>query len=125
MGTYIPSYSYPNPMFQPAMRVIAAITNSFPVTITTTLNHLYVSGLIVRLDIPVGFGMQQANHLFGPITVTGNTTFTLPIDTTNFDTFMLPSSFPPGYQDAQTVPTGEISSILYASVRNVIPFNGA
>lgn len=119
---YIPSYANRFPVYQPAMRVIANISNSNPVQITTTFNHQYVSGLIVRINIPPGFGMQQLNQQFGPIIVTGLTTFTLPIDSTNYDSFVLPANFPPGYQDAQSVPTGEISNILYAATQNVLPY---
>jgi hypothetical protein len=118
---YIPSFAQKFPVYQPAMRVIANITNSFPVTITTTFNHQYVTGLIVRIDVPLGLGIQQLNQMFGPITVTGNTTFTLPIDTTNFDAFILPTANS-GYQDAQSVPIGEVSSMISAATQNVLPY---
>jgi len=119
---YIPSFAQKFPVYQPAMRVIANITNSFPVTITTTFNHQYVTGLIVRIDVPLGLGIQQLNQMFGPITVTGNTTFTLPIDTTNFDVFVLPV-VASGYQDAQSVPIGEVSSMISAATQNVLPYS--
>lgn len=118
---YIPSFAYKFPVYQPAMRVIAAISNSFPVTITTTFNHQYVNGLIVRIDVPTGLGMQQLNQQFGPITVTGNTTFTIPIDTTNYDVFMVPVANS-GYQDAQSVPIGEVASMISAATQNVLPY---
>lgn len=76
------------PIFQRAMRVISSITNANPAVITTTTNHQYVSGMIMRLNIPKGFGMQQANQLYAPITVTGNTTFSIDIDTTQMDKFL-------------------------------------
>jgi len=119
---YVPSYSNPMPTYQPAMRVISAITNSFPVTITTTINHQYKNGLIIRIDIPNGLGMEQLNQQFGPITVTGNTTFTLPLDTTNFTPFSVPI-VSNGYQDAQSVPIGEISSIIYGATQNMLPYS--
>lgn len=118
---YIPSYAQRFPVYQPAMRVIANITNSFPVTITTTFNHQYVNGLIIRIDIPPALGMQQLNQQFGPITVTGNTTFTLPIDTTNYDQFFLPTANS-GYQDAQSVPIGEVAGMISAATKNVLPY---
>lgn len=120
---YIPSYSYPKPVYQPAMRVISAITNSNPVVITTTLPHQYIDGLIVRMDMPQSSGMQQINQQSGVVTVTSPTTFSLPIDSTNYDPFMLPNSFPPGYQDAQVVPFGEINSTLYGATKNVLPYS--
>lgn len=114
--------AYQFPVFKPAMRIISAITNGFPATVTTTFDHGYISGTIVRLDIPPGFGMVQANQQFGPITVTGNTTFTIPIDTTFYDAFAAPSTFPENYQQAQCVPIGENNDILTAAVQNVLPY---
>lgn len=122
MPAYVPSFANPRPTYQPSMRVIANITNAFPATVTTTFAHQYITGTIVRLDIPVSAGMVQANQQFGPITVTGSTTFTIPIDTTEYDTFTLPTTFPPAYQDAQSVPIGEDNDMLTAAVQNVLPY---
>jgi hypothetical protein len=116
-------YANPNPIFQPAMRLIASITNSFPVVVTTTFAHQYSTGIIVRLDIPVADGMQQANGMTGPITVTSSTTFTMPLDTTYFDPFSIPMSAPPNVNTcAQVVPIGEVNGTLDFAVRNVLPF---
>lgn len=80
--------AYRRPVFQKAMRIITAITNAFPASVTTSFNHNYITGMIVRLNIPMGYGMQQANQLYGPIIVTGNTTFTIDIDTISMDPFV-------------------------------------
>lgn len=112
-----------NPVFKPAMRLIASITNSNPMIVTTTFEHGYISGTIVRLDIPPADGMQQADQLTSPILVTSSTTFTMAIDSTNFDSFAIPSSPPPFVNTcAQVVPIGEINSILTAAVQNVLPY---
>ena len=115
----IPGYAYPNPIYQPAMRLIAAITNAYTAEVTTTFAHLYITGTIVRLDIPVGWGMPQANQLFGPIVVTGADTFLIDIDTSQFDAFVVPTI--PPRTPAQAVPIGEINSILTAAVQNTLP----
>lgn len=112
-------FPFEKPVFQPAMRAIAAITNSNPAIVTTTINHLYITGTIVRLDIPPLAGMQQANQQFGPIVVTGPTTFTIGIDTTYYDVFT-PLLSP--LQQAQAVPIAENSDILTAAVQNVLPY---
>jgi hypothetical protein len=104
------------------MRVIAAITNANPTEVTTTFAHQYITGTIVILDLPVSSGMQQINQKFGPITVTGLTTFTIPIDSTQYDLFMIPASFPPTYQDAQVIPFGENNDMLRAATKNVLPY---
>jgi len=120
-------YAVQNPTYQRAMRNILSITQGFPCTITTTFdgvnpgNHQYLTGLIVRLVIPDGFGMSEANYLLAPITVTSPTTFTMPIDTTNFTPFAIPARQPGNYATpAQSVPTGEINSILTESTQNVL-----
>lgn len=111
-----------NPTYKPSMRIISAITNANPAAITTTFDHNYVTGTVVRLHIPPGYGILQANELFGEITVTGTDTFTIDIDTSTFDTYTTPASFPQSYQYAQVVPIGENNSILTASVQNVLPY---
>lgn len=102
------------PIFQRAMRVISTVTNANPAAITTTTNHQYISGMIVRLNIPRGFGMQQANQKYGEITVTGNTTFTIDIDTIGMDAFLSLISL--GTTDGSGDLSGTIST-------NIIPFS--
>ena len=115
-------YAQLNPIFQPAMRLVASITQSNPVVVTTTFDHLYISGTYVRLDIPPADGMQQINGQIAPIIVTGSTTFTMPIDSTQYDAFAIPMA-----PDAQTnicalvVPVGELNSMLTAAVQNTLP----
>lgn len=122
MCAYTPSFSYPFPVYQPAMRVISSITNGFPSVVTTTVNHQYLDGTIVRLIVPTGFGMVQANQLTGSILVLSPTTFSVDIDTTLFDVFVLPSSFPLDYNDAQVIPVGEDNDTLLAATYNVLPY---
>ena len=119
---YTPSYAQQFPVYQPAMRVIAGITNSNPVVITTTFAHQYNSGLIVRLDIPPGFGMEQINQQTGEIVVTGSTTFTMAIDSTLYDPFVTPTSYHEQAQSPQVVPIGEDNLLLSEAVRNVLPY---
>lgn len=110
------------PVFQPAMRIISNITNSNPAIVTTTFDHQYKDELICRLDIPPGYGMEEANQLFGQITVIGATTFTIAIDTTFFQPFTTPSTFPQNAQYPQVVPFGENNDTLINATRNVLPY---
>lgn len=107
------------PVFKPAMRIITAITNGFPASVTTSFAHGYASGLVVRLVIPLGFGMQEANDLSGQIVVTGTTTFDIDIDTRYFNPFAVPVS---ASQAAQAVPFGEVNSSVYQAYQNVLPY---
>lgn len=110
-----------SPTYQPAMRIISSITNSNPADVTTTFAHNYITGEILRLNIPVGFGMAQADQLTGTIVVTGLTTFKIDIDTTHFDAFVIPALNPGHfYTPAQVTPVGEINSILRAATQNVL-----
>lgn len=113
-------YANPDSQFQPAMRLISAITNANPAQITTTFDHDYVSGTMVRFYIPRAEGMTQLDKMTGIITVTGTDTFTVDIDTTHFDVFAIPVA-PAWYQNtcALVVPIGQISSQLTASVQDV------
>ncbi len=116
------------PTYQPAMRIIEAITQAEKALVTTTFDHQYITGTIVRLYVPQMYGMVQANHLEGEITVTAPTQFTITIDTTKFDAFVIPTPdvgrLPGGQltEYAQVVPVGEINSILTASTVNVLPY---
>lgn len=109
-----------HPQFQPAMRIITAVTNGFPCIVTTSFAHNYLTGLVVRLDIPENYGMVQANQLFAPITYIDAVTFSMPIDTTYFDPFVVPL---PGVIStlAQAVPMAEVAAELYQAVRDVAP----
>jgi len=109
-----------NPTYKPAMRVINNITNMLNAEVTTTFNHGYLTGTVARLHIPLGYGIVQADSLYGVITVTGNTTFTIDIDTSKFDIYITPTTFPLNYQYPNVVPIGEINSMLTAAVQNVL-----
>jgi hypothetical protein len=101
------------PVYQPAMRIISSVTNANPAVVTTTFNHQYSSGLIVRLNIPSGYGMQQANQLYGPIIVTGDTTFTIDIDTSFFDPLIIPLNVgtTDGSGDASSTVSGNLVAV--------------
>lgn len=109
-----------SPTYQPAMRIIEAITNGFPAQVTTTFDHDYLTGTVVRLVIPPGYGIVQADQQVGSIVVTGNTTFDIDIDTTFYDSFTVPTTFPKDFQHPQVIPVGELNETLEAATRNVL-----
>ena len=120
-------YAEQFPMFQRAMRNILSITQEENALVTTTFdginpgNHQYSTGLIARLYVPEGFGMTQANELSGTITKVNDTQFTIDIDTTNFDAFVVPDYQPGAFgTPAQVVPVGQINSILTQATQNVL-----
>ena len=116
-------YANPFPAYQPAMRIITAITQSNPAVVTTSFNHQYASGIIVRLDIPLENGMQQISGpaypgITYPITVTGLTTFTIPVDSTNFQAYVF-------NECAMCVPTGELTTQFTNATQNVLPYSAS
>lgn len=115
-------YANPSPTFQPAMRLVTGITNASQAAVTTSFDHDYETGDIVRLHVPIWNGMRRANKLQGTITVTSDTEFTIDIDTTGFNAFATPSAPLPWYIDstAQVVPVAEVNSKLTNATRNVL-----
>ena len=114
-----------SPTYQPAMRIINALTLAENATVTTSFDHDYLVGLIVRLLIPSEFGMIQANNLVGTIiSVPGSGSFVVDIDTRGFDAFVLASSAVPlpWYINdyATVVPVGEVNSSLEQATKNVL-----
>lgn len=115
------------PVFQPAVRIISAITNANPAIVTTIFaagqinnGNQYVSGTVVRFDIPLSYGMQQINGLFGTLTVINSNSFSVDIDTSLFNKFIVPGS-PSQY--AQVVPIADSQDNTFpASVQNVLPY---
>jgi hypothetical protein len=77
--------------------------------------------MVIRLNIPAGYGMQEVNQLFGPIVVTGSTTFTIDIDTSAFSVYSIAATFPESYQSAQAIPIAEENSTILYATRNVLP----
>lgn len=81
----------------PSSMVISAITNSLPMTVTGVLDpvseaNTYVVGQLIKLFVPQVYGMYQANGLQGQITAVNGLQFSLNIDSTNFDPFVIPGN---------------------------------
>ncbi len=93
----------------PSTLLITAITNSKPMVMTTTYDpvtaaNTYIPGMVVKLVVPKSYGMFQANGLSGKIISVLGSVFTLAIDSTNFDAFVIPAST--AEQPASIVPSG-------------------
>jgi hypothetical protein len=122
-------YGVQNPTFQRATRNILSITQARQALITTTFDginpgdHQYSTGLIVRIYVPYGFGMTLLNEVEAPITIVNSSQFTIPVDTTGFDPFIVPNYQPGNFgTPAQVVPIGEVNDILTMATQNVLPY---
>ncbi len=108
-------------VFSPRMSLIAAITLTENAVVTTTMAHGLITGEIVRLIVPPGFGMEQANNLVSSIAVLSPTTFVTGINTTTFDPYVVPAPNPHLPACGQVIPIGEVNQILTAATHNVLP----
>lgn len=110
-------YINPDPVYRPQTMHISSITKANPAVITTEIDHNYVTGLIVHFRLYSENNMSQINDKILEITVTGDTTFTVPIDSTTFDAYVDGGD---GTQCGQVVPVGENNSILTMATKNIL-----
>ncbi len=89
---------YLPPVIQiPSSLTITAITQASPMVITvsaantSTEANTYIVGMAVRLMVPQTYKMYQANNLVGTITAISGSNFTLNLDSSQFDAFVVPS----------------------------------
>jgi len=120
----MPILAQTSPVFQPAMRVIGLLVSIGNITrIVTTIPHQYDVGMIVRLNMPVGFTPQGLNQQVGEITdIIDPTTFYVGIDSSKLDGWTTPATFPENLQYPQVTPVGEVNSQLDDATRNVLPY---
>lgn len=94
----------------PGMLLITAITQTNPmvVTITDSIYNTYILGQLVHLSVPSSYKMIQADGLTGKITNISGTDFTLNIDASGFDAFVVPNpaALPTPSQFATLAPAG-------------------
>lgn len=113
----------PNFPWLPAIKTIASITRANPAVVTTTSAHGYSSGYNVRIVFPfpyaLSFGMYQINEMKGTITVIDSTSFSIDIDSTNFDAFTVGTTL----QSAQVIPIGQYTNTDLDDSTQVNPVN--
>lgn len=100
--------------FLPHANTIASITQANPCVVTTDTDHGYSDGLYVRLNLLGSTGMQQLDNQVFLIVVLSNNSFTIGVDTRNFDSFALVGS----EQVPQVIPVGEVSESLSQATQN-------
>lgn len=93
----MPNQYLPPVIQTPSSLQITAITQASPMVITiqvansSTEANIYIVGMAVKLFVPVTYGMYQANNLVGTITAISGSQFTLNLDSSQFDPFVVPS----------------------------------
>lgn len=101
-NTYLP----PSPVV-PGMLLITAISRAYPmvVTIVNSLYNTYVVDQLVCLTVPPAYGMYQANELTAKIIDINGTQFSLNVNSSAFDAFVVPSGITIS-QPASLAPAG-------------------
>ena len=112
--------SWPNPYpktadYIPKENVIIDITNSNPVVITTFVPHGYHDGNIIRILVPLGYGITELNNQYALAIVLTDNTFSMPIDTTSYMPFTAPAIV---NQYAQCIPIAEINETVINATFN-------
>lgn len=74
--------------FEPDRKVVTAITNAASAVITATA-HRYTTTDIVRVNVPLNYGMRLPKDEV-EITVVNANTFSIDIDTSELDAFVVP-----------------------------------
>ncbi len=118
--------NYLPPVIQiPSSLLITAITQSSPMVVSveignsTTEANTYIVGMAIRLFVPKTYGMFQANNLVGTITSINGLNFTLNLDSSLFDPFVIPSGNVE--QPASISPNGS-RNLQYNNNTNLVPF---
>jgi hypothetical protein len=119
--------NYLPPVIQiPSSLLITAITQSAPMVISvaignpTTEANTYIVGMNVRLLVPRPYGMYQANGLVGTIIAISGSDFTLTLDSSGFDPFVIPSGNVE--QPASIAPSGSRNLQYTNGTSEFVPF---
>lgn len=102
--TYYPGYSQVQVQQNLKVQTIESISNAYPCVVTTTDDHGYVAGMIVRFLIPTQFGMQEMNVISSQVISVTSDTISLNLDSTNFTLFSYPSPLPSAYTSPVVIP---------------------
>lgn len=118
--------SYLKPVIQiPSSLEITAITQAMPMVITIEIQNYatevntYIVGMAIKLMVPNSYGMYQANGLIGTITAINGTDFTLDLDSSQFDAFVVPSG---NVEQPATIAPAGSRNYQYSNGSTAVPF---
>jgi len=108
----------------PSSLTITDISKSYPMVVTVSVNpvteaNTYIEKQLVRLNVPITYGMYQANGLVGSVIDVIGSTMTLDIDSRLFDTFITPSAGQ--LQPATLAPSGS-RNLQFDNTTRQVPF---
>lgn len=111
-NTFLP----PSPVV-PMTLLISNITRSLPMVITVIDDipgNTYVVGQKIYLSVPNSYGMYQANSLVPEIIGINGNNFTVNVDSTQFDPFVIPSETQE--QPASLAPAGSRNTYNFTTL---------
>jgi len=95
--------------FQPRRRLISAVTNALQAVVTTTEDHGYSVGQVVRLLVPAIYGMTVEYVEATIVAIPATDQFTVDLDTSALDAYAEPAvpyttGSDPSFTQAQVTP---------------------
>ncbi len=101
---YLPSYYKPSlAVWSFYMREISAVTNAENCEITTTEDHGYEVGQLVRVHIEDAYGMRVNGAATQILSLPSSTVFVCDLNTSSLAAFISPTA-PPPFTPAHVVP---------------------
>ncbi len=117
---------YLPPVIQiPSSLLITAITNALAMVVSVEVGNesmeanTYIPGMAVKLFVPISYKMFQANGLVGTILSIDGSDFTLDINSSLFDIFVIPSGV--AVTPASISPAGS-RNYQYNNNSRLVPF---
>ena len=117
---------YLPPVIQiPSSLAIISITQSLPMIVTveienpTTEVNTYIVGMAIKLFVPKTYNMFQANGLVGTIIGINGSSFSLNIDSSQFDPFIIPSG---NVEQPATIAPNGSRNLQYDNHTKLVPF---
>lgn len=121
----MPNQYLPPVILIPSSLLITNITQSSPMIVSvaignsTTEANTYIVGMAVRLFVPVTYNMYQANNLVGTIIAINGLEFTLNLDSSQFDPFIIPSG---NVEQPATIAPNGSRNLQYDNTTDFVPF---
>lgn len=120
----MPNIYLPGTIAIPSSLDIVSVTRSLQMVVTCVVNtvtesNTYIPGMLVRFTVPSSYGMYQLNGLTGKILSVIGLVFTINIDSTQFDPFVVPAIT--AQQPASMAPAGS-SNLQFSNDTAQVPF---
>src|SRR5271170_7544378 len=121
----MPNQYLPGVIAIPSSLLITNITQSSPMVVsvvvgnTSTEANTYIVGMAIRLFVPVSYGMYQANNLVGTIVNISAADFTLNLDSTLFDPFVIPVG---NVETPASISHAGSRNLQYDNTTRLVPF---